>query len=425
MREFVDIYTRGLTADEFQRVFTRDTRDAWRYFARAIDRNALRAVVWYKRPVVLAHAFFLAFTLKLTPARRALFAIALLTAVIGLLELLRGFRVAWIPIDPVVLRFPLLMPRWPAGTGWLITALLLLNLLVLLEVFERLSLKSDLEIARDIQLAMLPRGVYLRDGVEAFGVTRPANTVGGDFYDIQPLRDGRLLVALGDVAGKGSPAALLMALLLAMLRTLLDENLEETALAARLNVQIGRHAPVSRFITLLLMTIDPESGEVTSVNAGHLPGLICRTSGEFDRLSVGGIALGMFEGSTYTAERARLNPGDLLVAYSDGITEAENPSGVPFDEAGLQAQIRAHAAAPLQDIGKAVFTAVEQHARDVRFADDLSILLIRRPVPVSPAAEIGDGTPMPAEGGADEGPERVRAESNRTGIGAGSGVTGP
>ena len=101
-----------------------------------------------------------------------------------------------------------------------------MNLLVLLEVADRLSLKNDLEIARDIQQAMLPSGLYTGAGVETFGMSRPANTVGGDFYDILPLADGRLVVALGDVAGKGSPAALLMALLLAMLRTLVDEKLE-------------------------------------------------------------------------------------------------------------------------------------------------------------------------------------------------------
>ena len=105
-----------------------------------------------------------------------------------------------------------------------------MNLLVLLEVADRLSLKNDLEIAREIQQAMLPRGLSARPASRSLGMSRPANTVGGDFYDILPLDDGRLVIALGDVAGKGSPAALLMALLLAMLRTLVDEGLEPAAL---------------------------------------------------------------------------------------------------------------------------------------------------------------------------------------------------
>lgn len=128
----------------------------------------------------------------------------------------------------------------------------LVNLLVLLEVADRLSLKGELEVAREIQLAMLPTGTYTAADAEICGVTRPANTVGGDFYDVLPLIDDpeqRVIITIGDVAGKGSPAALLMALLLAVLRTLVDEKLEARALVARLNTQICRHSPSSRFIT--------------------------------------------------------------------------------------------------------------------------------------------------------------------------------
>ena len=114
---------------------------------------------------------------------------------------------------------------------------------MLLEVADRLSLKGELEVAREIQLAMLPTGTYAAGDAEICGVTRPANTVGGDFYDVLPLADrARVIVTLGDVAGKGSPAALLMALLLAVLRTLVDEELEARALVARLNTQICRHS---------------------------------------------------------------------------------------------------------------------------------------------------------------------------------------
>jgi len=378
VRDFYNIYTKGLTADDMQRLFTRDTRDAYRYFSRGIDRDELAALPRWKQPIVFARAFLLAFALKMSPARRVLFGVALVGAAIGMLAALRGFKTVWIPIDPIVVKFPLFMPEWPPGVGWLILSVGALALLVLLEVFERLSLKSDLEIARDIQQAMLPNGLYSAGGLEAIGTTRPANTVGGDFYDVLPLPDGRVVVALGDVAGKGSPAALLMAILLAMMRTLIDEGLESVALMERLNVQIGRHAPSSRFITLLMVTINPATGDVVSVNAGHLPGLIQRSTGEFDRLTDGGVALGMFEGSRYTAQHSTLAPGELLVLYSDGITEAENPAGTPFDEEGLTAVVRAHPADPLPLIGKTLIKTVERHANDVRFADDLTVLLARR-----------------------------------------------
>jgi hypothetical protein len=381
VRDFYNVYTRGFSAEEFQRLFTRDTRDAYLYFSRGVDRDGLARLPWWKRPMVFFRGVFLAVTMKMSPARRVLFALALVAAIVGLLTMLDGIHTAWIPIDPIVLRFPLPAPEWPRGTGWLILSIFGLTLLVVLEVFERLSLKNDLEIARDIQQAMLPSGLYSSGGLDAYGVTRPANTVGGDFYDILPRPDGRVVVAVGDVAGKGSPAALLMAILLAMLRTLLDEGLDAVPLIDRLNVQIGRHAPSSRFITLQFVSINPDTGNLVAVNAGHLPGLIRRRNGEFDRLTEGGIALGMFDHSHYTAQAARLEPGDLLVLYSDGITEAESPSGAPFDEAGLMALIRAHADNPnLPEIGKAVIKAVERHAQDVRFSDDLTILLARRTV---------------------------------------------
>ena len=155
----------------------------------------------------------------------------------------------------------MLVPVWARGTFALLLSLAIVNLLVLLEVADRLTLKGELEIAREIQLAMLPRGTYSTADVEIFGITRPANTVGGDFYDVLPLPDGRVIVTVGDVAGKGSPAALLMALLLAVLRTLVDEQLDPAPLVERLNTQICRHSPASRFITLFYSVYDPASGD--------------------------------------------------------------------------------------------------------------------------------------------------------------------
>ena len=147
---------------------------------------------------------------------------------------------------------------------------------MLLEVADRLSLKGELEVAREIQLAMLPKGTYRTADIEICGMTRPANTVGGDFYDVLPLGDGRIIVTLGDVAGKGSPAALLMALLLAVLRTLVDEDLDPPSLVERLNVQICRHSPSSRFITLFYAVYSPVTGSLTYVNAGQNPPMIRR-----------------------------------------------------------------------------------------------------------------------------------------------------
>jgi serine phosphatase RsbU (regulator of sigma subunit) len=377
-RRFLDAYTQGLSKTELERLFTQDAPDAYRFFSRTIDFAELRTLPWHRRTLAHARLFFLAFTLRLTPARRAIYAVALIAAAIGMFELMVGVHLLLVP-----------HPVFAKGTLWLITAFVLVNLIVLLEVADRLTLKNDLEIARDIQQAMLPRGAFSAPGLEAFGMTRPANTVGGDFYDIVPLADGRVLFALGDVAGKGSPAALLMALLLAMMRTLIDEGFDGAALVARLNAQVMKHAPRSRFITLFIATFDPVSGELVYVNAGQNPPLLRRAGGAYERLRDGGVALGMFEDAGYSTGRVELQHGDVLVMYSDGITEAEDPDGRPFDEAGLQHVVEAAGWGSAKELGWATFAAVERHARERRLFDDLTVLVARRlpPLPVIPMAE--------------------------------------
>ena len=376
--EFFDTYTRDLKADDLQRLFTRDTAEAYRFFTRHVDADALKGLPWHIRAASYTRAVFMAFTMKLSPARRVVFASALVLALIGLLNLLRGIGFIEVAAFPIVGGVGIPGPIFHQGTWPLLFAFALMNLLVLLEVADRLSLKNDLEIARDIQQAMLPSGLYDAPGVETVGFSRPANTVGGDFYDILPLDDGRVVVTVGDVAGKGSPAALLMALLLAMLRTLVDEKLEPAELVTRLNVQVTRHAPGTRFITLFYAVFDPRTGELTYVNAGHTAPLLLRNDGSIERLTAGGIALGMFAQSTYETGHATIQPNELVATYSDGITEAENPKGQPFDESGLESTLTAHRDLEISAVGSAVVRAVELYTADTRLADDLTILLLRR-----------------------------------------------
>ena len=382
--KFFESYTRGLTSRDIERLFTRDAPEAYRFFSRAIDLDALKKLPWHRRTLMHARLFFLAFTLKLTPARRAIYGLALLTTVLGLIELFQGIRLLLVP-----------HPVFASGTIWLLLGFLLVNLLVMLEVADRLSLKNDLEIAREIQQSMLPRAAYQTPGLEAFGMTRPANTVGGDFYDIMPLSDGRVLVALGDVAGKGSPAALLMALLMAVMRTLVDEGLEGAELVDRLNLQIMKHAPRSRFITLFLATLNPSTGELSYVNAGQNPPMLRRSTGQYELLRTGGMALGMFEHAQYQAGQTVLGPGDVIIMYSDGVTEAENLDGQPFDEAGLQQVVDGRGWGSAKELGWATFEAVDEHSRERKLLDDLTVLVLRRlppiPVPASVPQEAAAG----------------------------------
>jgi len=386
LSDFVNTYTKGLKADDLQRLFTRDTREAYKFFTRGVDPDALKGLPWHKRAWARVHTLFLAFTMKLSPARRIVFAVALVLALIGMANLFRGIGVIDVAALPFGISVGIPGPVFRPGTWSLLFAFGLMNLLVLLEVADRLSLKNDLEIARDIQQAMLPSGVYTAPGVEAVGMSRPANTVGGDFYDILPLEDGRLVITLGDVAGKGSPAALLMALSLAMLRTLVDEKLEAADLMTRLNVQVCRHAPGTRFITLFYGVYQPLTGELVYVSAGHTPPLVLRGDGTCERLTDGGIALGMFDHSTYATGRVAIEPDEMVAVYSDGITEAENPRGIPFDEAGLETALRNNRRQALAAVGTSVVRAVEHYTVDTRLQDDLTILLLRRTALAAPRA---------------------------------------
>ena len=378
LQDFFDTYTRDLTADDLQRLFTRDAREAYKFFTRGVDSDALKSLPWHRRALAHARVLFLAFTMKLSPARRVVFGAALLLAAIGLFNLFRGIGIVEIMRMPFAGGVGVPGPLFEQGTWSLLFAFALMNLLVLLEVADRLSLKNDLEIAREIQQAMLPSGLYSAPGVETIGISRPANTVGGDFYDILPLDDGRLVITVGDVAGKGSPAALLMALLLAMLRTLVDEKLEPAELMTRLNVQVCRHSPGSRFITLFYAVYQPLTGDMTYVSAGHMPPLLMHADGTCDRLSEGGIALGMFDHSAYKTGHLMIQPDEVLAVYSDGVTEAENAAGTPFDEEGLEKTLKSIRTQSITAMGAAIVRTVEHHSADTRLADDLTILLLRR-----------------------------------------------
>lgn len=377
-KQWFDTYTRDLSAEDVQRLFTHDTRDAYRFFSRGLDEDRLAHLPWWQQAALRFRQVFVAFTLRLPPARRALYLGALVIALVGVLKLFRGFALVDVPFGLPLFPISMRVPAWADGTFALLISLVLVNLLVLLEVAERLSLKGELEVAREIQLAMLPGGTYAARDIEICGATRPANTVGGDFYDVLPLPDGRVVIAVGDVAGKGSPAALLMALLLAMLRTLVDEGLEPQALVERLNAQIARHSPASRFITLVYGVYDPASGSLVYVNAGQNPPLVHRRDGTFERLAATGVALGLFEGSTYTAAQTRVEAGELLLLYSDGITEAENPSGQPLEEPGLQGLVVHYRDDTPAELCTHILKAVEAYAQAPRFADDLTIVVLKR-----------------------------------------------
>lgn len=260
------------------------------------------------------------------------------------------------------------------------SALILLVLLVL-ELADRVGLKRDLEIARDIQRMLLPGNPPALPGLEIAFATKAANTVAGDYYDAFPrpnTNESRLLLIVADVAGKGIPAGLLMAAVQTGFHTLSADSVPLTELAARLNRSMcersggGRH-----MITAFIAELDIATRALTWVNAGHNPPILLRSSGTIEHMEEGGLPLGAFTASQYESGCTELRPGDALFIYTDGVVEAQDASGAEYGEARLAREVAAlgntDAAASL----RRVFESVDRFAGAAPQYDDITCLVLR------------------------------------------------
>jgi sigma-B regulation protein RsbU (phosphoserine phosphatase) len=177
-RAFFETYTKDFTKEDLGKLFTYETPEAYKFFARGINTAELEGLPWHRRAARYLQGFFLAFTMRLSPARRVIYGMSLVAAAVGLIQLFDGFGLISVtpmfPFNFIRIRVP--GPIFSHGTLWLSVGFLMMNLLVLLEVADRLSLKRDLEVAREIQQAMLPEGLWSNPGVEAFGLTKPATS---------------------------------------------------------------------------------------------------------------------------------------------------------------------------------------------------------------------------------------------------------
>src|SRR5512132_200051 len=190
-----------------------------------------------------------------------------------------------------------------------------------------------MRMAAEIQTGLLPREAPHLPGWDVAGCNLPCRTVGGDYYDFA-IEGGRLLLALGDVSGKGTGAALLMTVLRASVRASWAEPSLADAVS-RINRTVCQNVPSSKYVTFFLASLDPASGRLGFVNAGHNPPLLVRADGSLRKLEDGGLVLGMFENIVYLDGSVEMQPGDTLVIYSDGATETWSPQGEEFGEEKL------------------------------------------------------------------------------------------
>ena len=245
------------------------------------------------------------------------------------------------------------------------------------EQAERI-MKRDLSQAAEIQRRILPEKAPEVPGLDLAGFNAPCRTVGGDYYGFLPYPGGQVALALGDVSGKGMPAALMVMAFEARLRVLAEEGAAPAELVRRINRITCANCPSNRFITFFYGVLDPATGEVAFANAGHNPPILIRASGEAEMLEGGGPVLGVLSIAPYQEQQTRLNPGDLLVVYSDGVTEAANTAEEEYGEERFIQLLRERRTGSAEEVVAAVRQAVNQFTLGAPQADDITVMVAKR-----------------------------------------------
>jgi len=356
----------GLELNQLWGQFEKDARSSYRLYAKDMEGTQAENAGPGRKFFHVAQQFFWAVLEKLTPARRVLLLIALLL-------LIFNPEFSWHSqgdLHIVSLDF-----RLYGG--------LLVFLLLILEVADRVVMKRDLQIAREIQTWLLPSEPPTIPGVAIAFQTRPANTVAGDYYDVFERagltpEENRFLIAVADVAGKSIPAAMLMATFQASLRTL---SVTQSSLP-ELIANVNRYACTNsqdglRFTTAFLSEYNPTTRTLTYINAGHNAPMLCRKSGALERLDAGGLPIGISVDAAYQTGSVTLAPGDWLVIFTDGVVEAMNTRGEEFGEPRLLAAIAVGANETPGEMMRRLMTDLDGFVGNTPQHDDVTCLLLK------------------------------------------------
>jgi len=239
-------------------------------------------------------------------------------------------------------------------------------------------IEREMALAWDVQRRLFPEQAPDLPHSELFGRTLPAKTVSGDYYDFFVRNDGTVDIVVADVCGKGMAASILAASVQSAFQAWAAENFPPDRVCARLNDLVHRRTSPEKFVTFIAVLYDPETGAIVYSNAGHNPGIVLRAAGGHELLPAQGTPLGLFPGRSYGSAALTLAPGDLLVLYTDGVTEAANPDDDEFGLDRLVALVRGVASRPLDEAETAVGEGLAAFAAGVPFHDDRTIVLLRR-----------------------------------------------
>jgi sigma-B regulation protein RsbU (phosphoserine phosphatase) len=244
--------------------------------------------------------------------------------------------------------------------------------------FQQERLERELQLAMEIQQRFQPTAPPSVPGYELQGISFPCYEIGGDYYDFIQREDGRLVIALGDVSGKGTAAALLMSSLHAAIHAQTGSHDTLVKTISAVNRYLADNIPSNRFVTLFYAELDPESGAVSFLNAGHNPPLIVHAAGTVEQLASGGLPLGIKADADYREGRTHLQMGDVLVIYSDGVTEAASPSGEEFGPTRLYEVVSRNVDASAAGIRDRIESALTKFSQGTQAADDITLVIVKR-----------------------------------------------
>jgi len=368
LQHFWTRVTEGLEVSQLWSQFENEARASYRLYSKDVAAKTPEGLTDRGRRIHVIKEFFWAVFEKLSPARRVLLLLALILLVIPH----SAFQYTGEAGKVYSVEFDL---HFWAG--------LLLLLLLILEIADRVVMKRDLQIAREIQTWLLPGVPPQIPGLAIAYSTRPANTVAGDYYDVFPRpgrtnADNRVVLAVADVAGKSIPAAMLMATFQASLKTLSTAQVALPELASNMNRYACSNSQGGlRFTTAFLAEYDPVGRTIDYINAGHNNPILRRASGQIERLDVGGLPFGIQPEAQYTAGSTTLAPGDWLIIFTDGLVEAENYKQEEYGETRLMAAVAVGSDTAPADLLKRLMTELDVFVGNTPQHDDVTCMLLK------------------------------------------------
>ncbi len=358
----------GLEVSQLWSQFESEARTSYRLYSRDVEAKTPEGLTTRGRRIHVVKEFFWAVFEKLSPARRVLPLLALILLVIPHAAIEYSGQAGKVQAIEFDLHF------WAA---------LLLLILLMLEIADRVVMKRDLQIAREIQTWLLPGAPPQIPGLVIAYATRPANTVAGDYYDVFPRpgrtnEENRVVLAVADVAGKSIPAAMLMATFQASLKTLSTAQVALPELAANMNRYACSNSQGGlRFTTAFLAEYDSVHRTVDYINAGHNNPVLRRASGQIERLDVGGLPFGIMPEAKYDSATVTLAPGDWLIIFTDGLVEAENALQNEYGEARLLTAIDAGKSVEPAEMLKRLMAEVDLFVGNTPQHDDVTCMLLK------------------------------------------------